>query len=106
MSTETEVARLSELLRSGDVASRQVALTELADLLDDSALEPLLVAARDAAPTVGELAIGLLDELGHPRGIGAIVTALGDASERVRQVAAAAVRDNRLPEAVDLLLAN
>src|SRR4051812_10207685 len=102
----TEVARLSELLQSADLATRQLALTELEEVLDPSALEPLLVAARDSDATVRELAIGLLDELGDPRGIAAIVGALADEAERVRQVAAAAVRDSRLPEAVDLLLLN
>jgi HEAT repeat protein len=63
----TTTTEILELLRSPDPAIRQLALTELSDVLDETALEPLLVAAVDADATVRELAIGLLEELGDPR---------------------------------------
>jgi dTMP kinase len=42
-----EIAKLGERLQSSDAAARQLALTELADVLDESALELLFAAARD-----------------------------------------------------------
>ncbi len=102
----TTANEILELLRSSDTAVRQFALTELSDVLDETALEPLLEAAVDPDATVRELAIGLLEELGDARGTPALVNALNDESERVRHVAAGAVRDLRSPEAVELLVRN
>jgi HEAT repeat protein len=57
---DQESASLFELLASPEVEARQLALTELSEVLDERALPALLVAATDRDATVRRLAIELL----------------------------------------------
>src|SRR2546423_2130035 len=93
-----------ERLRSAEVTVRQLAIIDLADQ-PEVPLAPVLAAVADDDATVRRLAVELLEDLGDPRAVPALIDALDDPDAEVRLAAASALREMRDEAAVPALIA-
>jgi eukaryotic-like serine/threonine-protein kinase len=93
-----------ERLHDPDSDRRIVALTELIDDPDTVTSESIIPLLEDAEVTVRELAVQLLEEIGDPKVIPALLNRIADDQESIAKTAESALREFRTPTAISFLV--
>ncbi|MFM0393405.1 HEAT repeat domain-containing protein [Paraburkholderia phytofirmans] len=105
-SLDPEVAALLPRLTSTDAAVRRIALLALADLEDETVLEPIVAALRlDTSAEVRAQAAQVLGAWERADAVAALCEALADPVEEVREAAAQSLSSLKDPQSGPLLAA-
>ena len=99
-----EQASILTRLKSEDLNTRRVALTELDEIVESASIGDVLPLLVDDDPTVRRLAVAALEEIGDPEALPDLLKASADPDPAVASSAQTAVMQFRSPESLDALL--
>jgi HEAT repeat protein len=99
-----EQASILTRLRSEDLDTRRVALTELDQIVESASLSDVLPLLVDDDPTVRRLAVAALEEMGDPKALPDLLKAIADSDPVVASSAQTATMQFRSPDSFDALL--